>query len=75
MESEFKVTVLCLFCQTPLQTKEDEEFESADLIKCEFCGEYNDLDSAIKVAEEKAVEKVTAHIQDKLDKSFNKLFK
>ena len=75
MESEFKVTVLCLFCQSPLQKKEDEELESGDLIKCESCGEYNDYDSAVKVAEEKAIEKVNAQIQAKLDKTMKNLFK
>jgi len=39
MDSEFKITVLCLFCQAPLQADENAEYESGDMIKCDSCGE------------------------------------
>lgn len=75
MDSDFKITVLCLFCQAPLQAEESAEFESGDLIKCETCGELNDYDSLVEVAKEKGIEKVQTQIEAELEKTMKKLFK
>lgn len=75
MDSEFKITVLCLFCQAPLQADENAEFESGDMIKCGSCGELNDYDSLIEVAKEKGIEKVKTQVEDELKKTMKKLFK
>lgn len=75
MDSEFKITVLCLFCQAPLQADENAEYESGDMIKCDSCGELNDYDSVIEVAKEKAIDKVKSQVEAELHKKMKKLFK
>lgn len=75
MDSEFRITVLCLFCQEPLQADENAEFESGDMIKCGSCGELNDYDSLIGVAKEMGIEKVKSQVEDELRKTMKKLFK
>ena len=75
MDSEFKITALCLFCQSPLQANENAEFESGDMIKCGSCGELNDYDSLIEVAKEKGIEIVKSQVEDELKKTMKKLFK
>lgn len=75
MDEEFKITALCLFCQTPLEAEDGAEFSSGDMIKCNACGESNDYDSVIEVAKEKGVEKVKTELEAELKKSFKGLFK
>ena len=75
MDSDFKITALCLFCHAELQADENEEFNSGDMIKCDSCGELNDYDSVIEVAKEKGIEKVKAQVEDELEKTMKKLFK
>jgi Tfp pilus assembly protein PilZ len=75
MDSEFKIDVLCLFCQAPLRADENTDFVSGDLIKCKSCGEKNDYDSVIEVAKEKGVEKVKSQVEDELAKTMKSLFK
>jgi len=75
MDKEFKITALCLFCQTPLQAEEGASFESGDMIKCASCGESNDYDSVIEVAKEKGIEKVKSQVEAELKKSLKGLFK
>lgn len=75
MDSEFKITALCLFCQAPLEADESAELESGDMIKCNSCGELNDYDSVIEVAKEKGVEKVKSEVEAELKKTMGKLFK
>jgi hypothetical protein len=75
MNKEFKIIILCLFCQKPLQAEEGVNFDSGDMIKCESCGELNDYDSLIEVAKEKGVEKVKSQVEAELKKSLKGLFK
>lgn len=75
MDSEFKITALCLFCQAALQVDENAEFNSGDMIKCDSCGELNDYDSVIEVAKEKGIEKVKSQVEAELEKTMKKLFK
>lgn len=75
MDSEFKITALCLFCQAPLQAEEYAELNSGDLIKCESCGELNDYNSVIEVAKEKGVEKVKSQVEAELEKTIKNIFK
>ncbi len=75
MDSEFEITVLCLFCQVPLQAEENSQFESGDLIKCESCGEQNDYDSVIEVAKEQGIDRVKSQVEGELKKTMKNLFK
>ena len=75
MDSEFKITVLCLFCQASLQAGENTEFSSGDMIKCDSCGELNDYDSVIEAVKEKGVEIVKSQVEAELEKTMKKLFK
>ena len=75
MDSEFKITALCLFCQAPLQDDENTDLKSGDMIKCDSCGELNDFDSVIEVAQEKGVEKVKLQVEAELNKTMKNLFK
>jgi hypothetical protein len=67
----FSVAVVCLFCGCELQGKSDVAYQSGDLIKCAQCGEENDYDSVIEIAQEKGVKKV----KDDLEKKLSGLFK
>ncbi len=75
MDSKFKITCLCLFCQAPLTSDENAVFNSGDMIKCKSCGELNDYDSVIEIAKEKGVEKVKSEVYADLEKTVKHLFK
>jgi len=75
MDSESKITALCLFCHAPLEAEEDKEFQSGDMIKCNACSELNDYDSVVEVAKEKGTEKVKNEVEAELKKTLGKLFK
>lgn len=75
MDSEFKITILCLFCQSPLQADGKAEYNSGDMIKCNSCGELNDYDSLIEVAKEKGLEKIKSQIETDLKKTMKGLLK
>lgn len=75
MFSEFEISVLCLFCQVPLQAEEISKFQSGDLIKCESCGKQNDYDSVIEVAKERGIDRVKSQVEDELKKTIKNLFK
>ncbi|WP_157679902.1 hypothetical protein [Nitrosococcus watsonii] len=69
------MTLVCLFCNSPLQGPEDAEYASGDVIECNECGESNDYDSVVEVAKEKGVEEVSEEIQRQLKKELGNLFK
>ncbi len=75
MDNEIDITVVCLFCQAPLQVEKGIEFKSGDLMKCGTCGERNDYDSVIEVAKEEGIRTVTKQVKDDLAKTFKNLFK
>ncbi|MEB3310899.1 MAG: hypothetical protein VKJ02_11755 [Snowella sp.] len=70
MDNNFRITLLCLFCDSALQGDENAEFKSGDMIKCVSCGELNDYDSVIEVAKEKGIDKVKSQIEAELKKLF-----
>lgn len=79
MDSEAKITVLCLFCHTPLKADENTEYESGSLIECNSCGELNDYDSVIEVAKEKGIEDIIeraiSQAETQLNRTMKNLFK
>ena len=75
MDSEFKITALCLFCLAPLKAEQYVEFESGDLIKCNSCGELNNYDSVIEVAKDKGFQRIKSQVESKLKKTMKKLLK
>ena len=75
MDDKFSIDVLCLFCNTTLQEDKNVTHNSGDLIKCHSCGELNDYDSVINIAQEKGVEIVNKQIEDELQKMTKNLFK
>ena len=72
---ERKITLVCLFCGSPLQGPEDAEYASGDMIKCNECGEFNDYDSVIEVAKEKGIGEMSEEVQRQLKRKFGNLFK
>lgn len=71
MVSEFNIEVVCLFCKAPLQSDENKNYASGDMIKCNACGELNDYDSVVEVAKEAGIKKIEAEI----NKTIKTLFK
>lgn len=70
MEENYIITLTCLFCDSPLQKEETQEFQSGDLINCKNCDQDNDYDSLIAIAKEKGVELVTVDLHDEIKKMF-----
>ena len=68
-----KISLKCLFCGFVLDVDEKivENIKSGDQIKCNHCGELNDFDSMVKVAEEE----ILNLIQKASKKSLGKFFK
>lgn len=58
------VELKCLFCGTTLQGPTDATYQSGDLIKCAKCGEDNDFDSLMEVANEEAIEMAKKQVAD-----------
>lgn len=74
-DKNFNVSLRCLFCDTVLTGKEDAKFESGDLIPCAKCGEGNDYDSVIEIAQQKGIGKVKDEVEDMLKDTMKNLFK
>ena len=72
---EMTINLKCLFCGSALEGPEDAEYLSGDMIKCTKCGEDNDFDSVMEVAQEEGIEKMKGVVQEQLDKEFKKLLK
>lgn len=75
MQENYSITLTCLFCDSPLQKEEDQEFQSGDLIKCKNCGQDNDYDSLIAIAKEKGIELVKSDVHDEIKKMLKKFGK
>ena len=73
MQETYTVSLVCVFCDTPLQGKEDKEYKSGDLIKCSECGEYNDYDSVFEIAKEKGVKQVEEDAMKEIEKALKGL--
>lgn len=67
------IALTCLFCDAPLTKKDNEEFHSGDLIKCQNCGEENDYESVLEIAKEQGIYKVKNEVLEELKKSFSGL--
>lgn len=72
---ERRVTLVCLFCGSPLQGAKDAECASGDMIECNECGESNDCDSVIEVAKEKGIAEISEEVQRQLKRELGNLFK
>jgi len=66
----FTITLTCLFCDAALIKKDNEEFNSDDLIKCQNCGEDNDYESVYEIAKQQGIEQVKNEVLSELKKSF-----
>jgi len=71
MKETYTIPLLCVFCNTPLQKKENKEYQSGDLIECKECGKYNDYDSIFQIGKEKGIKQVEDNIMAELTKSLN----
>ena len=67
-----KVSLKCLFCGLVLDVDEKiaDNLKSGDQVKCNHCGESNDFDSMVKVAEEEIVILAEKAIKESLGKLF-----
>jgi hypothetical protein len=72
---EIKISLLCLFCNAPLEGENGKEFSSGDMIKCLQCNELNDYDSIIELAKEKGIKELEKHVQNDLKKRFGNILK
>ena len=67
-----EVSLKCLFCGLVLDVDEKivDNIKSGDQVKCNHCGESNDFDSMVKVAEEEVVISAEKAIKESLGKFF-----
>jgi len=67
-----KVSLKCLSCGLVLDvdTEIADNIKSGDQVKCNHCGESNDFDSMVKVAEEEVVISAEKAIKESLGKFF-----
>lgn len=75
MESNYTITVTCLFCEAALKREKEKEFKSGDLIKCSECGEMNDYDAVLDIAKEKGIKVVKDEFEKEIKAKFKWLFK
>ena len=72
MEQELSVDLLCLFCQQRLRGEKNKSYKSGDTIKCDSCGELNDYDRVIEVAQKKAVDMIKSRTEGEMIVTFDK---
>ena len=72
MKQELSVDLLCLFCQQQLRGENNKSYKSGDTIKCDSCGELNDYDRVIEVAQKKAVELIKSQTEGEMTITFDK---
>jgi len=67
-----EVSLKCLFCSLVLDVDEKitDNIKSGDQVKCNHCGESNDFDSMVKVAEEEVIISAEKAIKESLGKFF-----
>lgn len=75
MQENYSITLTCLFCDSPLQKEENQEFQSGDLINCKNCGQDNDYDSLIAIAKEKGIETIKGDLNNEIKKMLKKFGK
>lgn len=57
-DESYTVSVTCLFCDSVLQGNDEVKLASGDLIRCSQCGQENDFDSVVEVANNKAMKQL-----------------
>ena len=72
---EIKISLLCLFCNAPLEDENKKDHSSGDMIKCFQCKEMNDYDSVVEVAKEKGMKELKKHVEDDLKKRLGNILK
>jgi DNA-directed RNA polymerase subunit RPC12/RpoP len=72
MDNKLSVDLLCLSCQQQLRGEKNKAYRSGDQIKCESCGELNDYDQIIEVAQKKAIELVKSRANGELTITIDK---
>ena len=75
MKETYTITLLCVFCNAPLEDEEGKEYHSGDLIKCQQCGEENDYDSVLEIAKEKGMAEIEEDVTKELMKALKGLGK
>jgi len=75
MKETYTITLLCVFCDVPLQDEEGKEYRSGDLIKCQQCGEENDYDSVLEIAKEKSIAEIEEDMTQELMKALKNIGK
>jgi hypothetical protein len=74
-DSEFQISLKCLFCGCDLKGDTEKKPTSGDMLKCQDCGELNDYDSLLEIAIEEGKALEIKAIKDDLSKSLKGLFK
>lgn len=59
-EPDFYISLVCLFCDSPMNKDLRTKLSAGDQFECESCGESNDLNSVLDAAKEKGMEKAKA---------------
>lgn len=80
MEEMTTLELRCLFCKSTEFILPDEDYilESGDQVVCANCGNSNDYDSLMRVANEKAekwIEEQAKKEFEKISKQFERMFK
>lgn len=65
----------CLFCQSLLLVENQDTWQASDTIKCESCGEVNDVASIRAVAKQEAIVQATEQATAELNKKLKSIFK
>ncbi|UCC56647.1 MAG: hypothetical protein JSU75_02500 [Gammaproteobacteria bacterium] len=63
MEQELSVDLLCLHCQEQLRGETNKIYKPGDTIKCDSCGELNDYERVIEIAQQKVVELIKSQTE------------
>lgn len=73
MKEQYSIDILCLFCHSSFHVEDGSEFFSGDMLECNSCGEFNDYDSLLEVAKERALDTLTKDWEQKLKNVFKGL--
>ncbi len=70
MKETYTVTLLCVFCDAPLQDENGKEYQAGELIKCDSCGEDNDYGSVYEIAKDKGLQLVEEEVLKTINQAF-----
>lgn len=74
-EKEFHIALKCLFCGCEFKGDTEKEYQSGDMLKCKECGELNDYDSLIEVANEEREKYAINYAKEEIEKMLKGIFK